>query len=624
MRLDPLVRDYPAFLDELIGVISAPTTRFYLDTSLLMWLVRLGAEPRQEFFAWIRGRPAGSVKVPVWVGHELHRHLTGKTVAANLNKTLGEVGSKYDEFVRLAAERADEEMCRRGGFPGRTDFITAVRQSHTQLDRLQKVVAANDEQLRRAAEEVIAFANERLMETDMGAVVDQLAPVGGFRYEHLIPPGYHDQKEVNRYGDLVIWEEILADVGAAQLTAQGGRRRRPIVTAAILISRDKKTDWVTGAPWVQTDPERKPEISNRDLEMDVTLPHPLLQHEFQRRTGASKVYVTHPAFLATTLDFAARRDRTPSPSKAWMAATHRPDLLVRIETAVGKMVGEPNPATAQPSALPAPPTDAAPAETASLTTGAREAAGSDVSADVRAIRDALPVDRAERLREVIQRAAASQVSGLQLGRIAAELTLAGQEGWPEGIPGWVDDVVAAAGGMEAAGAVLGILATGYFDQYGEVRDRPLGELVRIGLRFETDARFGAAFTRIGELLTEQAANLPYFPGRGRHRVAYRLDLASGPAPLRVRDVRLGDVSALADQLSNNDPRRLSALLGVGPDVGCDGEVLRSLIAREFLIPEDLMPTDWDRRKLTWSPSAGLVSLDPFSDGGLSTTSEDES
>lgn len=98
MRLDPLTRDYPAFMDELVKVLHADDTRYYFDTSLLMWLISVGATARAEFIAWCNGRPANSVRVPVWAAHELHRHLVGETVSKNVGNTLREIEAKYSEY----------------------------------------------------------------------------------------------------------------------------------------------------------------------------------------------------------------------------------------------------------------------------------------------------------------------------------------------------------------------------------------------------------------------------------------------------------------------------------------------------------------------------------------------
>lgn len=105
MRLDPFVRDYP-FMNDFVEALESGGTRFYLDTSLLMWLIRLGTRARAEFMVWCGGRPKNAVRVPVWAAHELHRHVIGGTVRAHLQKTVNETQSKYDEFARLASECA--------------------------------------------------------------------------------------------------------------------------------------------------------------------------------------------------------------------------------------------------------------------------------------------------------------------------------------------------------------------------------------------------------------------------------------------------------------------------------------------------------------------------------------
>ncbi len=179
---------------------------------------------------------------------------------------------------------------------------------------------------------VINFVNDRLLTSDVDEILAKLSPGAEIRYSHYVPPGFQDKKPENRYGDLIIWEELIADVAAAQLTRSGKARVRGQVTTAVLISRDKKTDWVSAAHMVRNDVKPLIRKSNRDEDMDVTLPHPLLLHEFQRRAGAKKLYVTHPAFLSSVLDFSARRRSEASPAKAWLKATHRPDFGVMVET----------------------------------------------------------------------------------------------------------------------------------------------------------------------------------------------------------------------------------------------------------------------------------------------------
>lgn len=52
MRLDPFIRDCPAFMDGFAWVLNADGTDFYLDMPLLLWLIRLSAQARRDFIAW--------------------------------------------------------------------------------------------------------------------------------------------------------------------------------------------------------------------------------------------------------------------------------------------------------------------------------------------------------------------------------------------------------------------------------------------------------------------------------------------------------------------------------------------------------------------------------------------
>jgi hypothetical protein len=227
-------------MDEFIRTLESPTTRLYLDTSVLMWLIRLGTTARSEFTAWCAQRPADAVRVPVWAAHELHRHVTDGTVRQNIQKTVRRRQAKYDEFVRLASERADEATCRSKGYAGRPGFISQLEHSFARVRQLASVIEPDDKTLHAAVDEVIAFANRHVLATDIMPIVAALSATGEFRYSHRIPPGFHDNKDENKFGDVVISEELVTDMTAVSVGTDGARH-------AVLISRDRKTDWVSGA-----------------------------------------------------------------------------------------------------------------------------------------------------------------------------------------------------------------------------------------------------------------------------------------------------------------------------------------------------------------------------------------
>jgi hypothetical protein len=265
VRLDPYIRDYSSFVEELAQVVALPGTRLYLDTSLLMWLIRLGAKPRGEFLAWARERPAGTIRVPVWCAHELHTHIVKGSIASTLRSVSGQTERKYFEFARFAAERADDAVCMERGFAGRDGFLSEVQASLAKLKRMMLVVQ-DDRGIGEAADEIIEFANQHLLGTDLDPILRDVGQDGELRYSHLMPPGFHDKKEEDRFGDLIIWREIAADMPKPRK----GAKKRP---AAVLISRDAKTDWVSTAPRI-LDEKEKVTGPNREQGYDVALTQP--------------------------------------------------------------------------------------------------------------------------------------------------------------------------------------------------------------------------------------------------------------------------------------------------------------------------------------------------------------
>ena len=242
MVLDQYVRDFKAFMEEFATALDSNRAKFYLDTSFLIWLIRVGAEARRETLEWLQSRSPIAVRVPVWTAHELHRHILRGTARINLKNTVDETRAKLEDFVTMAAERADDRACNTHGFANRTTFVQELQLSSVKFSQLAKVVALDDRSLQRAKQEVIDFANQRMLSTNLDPIIAKLDRTAAFRTSHRAPPGFHDdKKEDNKDGDLVIWEEIVRDLRASRDDVAEGRD-------VIFISRDQKTDWVSAAP----------------------------------------------------------------------------------------------------------------------------------------------------------------------------------------------------------------------------------------------------------------------------------------------------------------------------------------------------------------------------------------
>jgi PIN like domain len=627
MQLDPLTRDYRAFVEDLIEALGQRDTRVYLDTSVLMWLVSLGAQARAQFMAWCSGRAPGSVRVPVWAAHELHHHLISGTVRANVQATLNDVQRRYEEFVFMAAERADDSACRARGFADRTGYVGELRRSSAVMENLARVVQPDDSVLRAASEEVITFVNAHLLQTQLNSVIGNLSLTGGFRQSHRVPPGFQDRKEENASGDAIIWEEILHDIGVSE------EPDRRVSHSALLMSRDRKTDWVSAAPYVKT-PSGETRKSNRELELDVTLPHPLLVHEFVTRAPGKRLYVAHPGVVATVLHHGARQRGEPSGIEHWLNASHPPGFTAPLEER-SRSSRRDGPASKMPvgtqnGEVPRPPVTSSGAASSTSdiafeNDNAQSVMAPSVASEVRSYQDALPREQSALLADWTESVRAGTKSPYALGRILGDLSLNKAPGWPDQLLEFVEYLSREFDVGLLNAVALAVVTAVYFDRYGQLLTRPHLTLGSIGLSLESDRRLEPAFRCLNRFLTQADANLPYVPGSASRVIKYAIELepAGGHAVRAVRDIRLSQHPALAHPVGKDSPRRLTAMLARSPEEGCKGRELRALVAREFLIPIGVLSSDLDDKNLTWLPDAGLVSLDTGAEGGLSALADEE-
>jgi hypothetical protein len=621
MQLDPFIRDYRGFMEELIKAIEAEDTLFYFDTSLLMWLLRLAPSARKEFINWCEGRPANSVRIPVWVAHELHWYLAGQETLDSVNKTLRDLQRKCDEFTQLAYERAEDGVCSKKGFTGRASYVSQVEQAVEALGKYKDVISIDQDQVNQAADEVIALVNGRVLSSDLRPVIRELSHTGTFRFSHRIPPGFRDQKkEDNRYGDAILWEEIIEDFRA--IGPDSGNEPRH----AILLSRDMKPDWVSSAKVVTTLggwPKRP-----NERQEGVALAHPFLAHEFILRAGGKKFYVTPPSILATALNFAARQGGAPYSIDHWFQATRtsRVGSGKRAATpsppappALGPTPSSPNVSELQ-EPLAARPIQPDSPEITFETEDAVSVMSPPIAEELREYYDSVPLEQAivNRWEDQFRR---GDWTAFKLGRVLAGLSADSRTGWAARLPAFVESLAATIDLGSLNSIVLAMATSAYFDRHGRLLRRPLLDIGQSILLWELDLRFRAALSRLNSFLIKAGANLPYLPGAERKKVPFTLNLTRGSASSAVQDIRIGGHSALTDALEMDHPRRLSTLLAK-PEA-CKGIELRMLIAREYLIPADLLASRHDRTELTWPSDAGLVSLDTGSEGGLSALAERE-
>ena len=286
MKLNLSTRSIDNYEKRLICAINSGKCLVYLDTSTLTWTLRINTLAREQFVGWCRAL-GDRIRIPVWAAHELRQHLIENTVLKDIRQRSSDCERKLDDFICLAAEHSDDDLARSVGAPSSDILIEKVKNIREQVRKFSTAVRNNNPT--SANEKIIEFVNEFVLDSDLSEIFKELSTVGKFRYSHRVPPGFQDRsKSENKYGDLVIWEEILRNSISEDISDEE--------YACIFVSQDQKSDWISLSPLVEVGNRRKKD--KKEQPKDVPLVHPLLQHEYKKRGGAGSVFVVTPRRLS--------------------------------------------------------------------------------------------------------------------------------------------------------------------------------------------------------------------------------------------------------------------------------------------------------------------------------------
>jgi len=139
MQLPDLELDLKVFRERLAAVLRAPDTHIFIDTSVMIWLYRLGASARDNFVNWVSdSNYKPRVHIPVWAMHEfLGKVQDGANNVffphASAVKALGGVEEKIKSAVSLLI---DEQLLKQ-------HHIAKTRESYLlRIDRIFRILNA--------------------------------------------------------------------------------------------------------------------------------------------------------------------------------------------------------------------------------------------------------------------------------------------------------------------------------------------------------------------------------------------------------------------------------------------------------------------------------------------------
>jgi hypothetical protein len=609
------LRDYHRAIVDALSDAEVP---LYLDTSFLMWLLQAGDGVRGELLQWLT-KLGGRVVVPTWTAHELYRHIRTEKVLHDLQGRLKQYTAGLGQALIELSVSADDNLCERTPFSNRShllqslrsDFVKIQKQLSSVLDK-KKIQA----QYERALGEVITFVNQRVAKSDPFSSFTEISMNKDLRFSGRVPPGFKDEgkagkeskegkegKEVkgdNSCGDLVFWQEVLADL----------EKRKG--STAIIVTNDNKSDWhYKPELLLNYDGERKSVIPHIGLE--ARLPHPLLEHEAFCKAGTERVVIVDVNILGVVL---SKMDA--SAAKTLVAATH-PPLIDREEEGVNWSVIDPK-GSAQASTTAA----AAGSVPAPVETPAEEKTTDDASApqSLIPIRDlGTPAgDFGELLTrlegEFTDRAAAFDsifATPFLSQRTPDELLLLGRRMYRsaalKGSPADVrlGELLEAGRSLNASernSLALGMFAELYFDEDGNLRPSPLDGPWQPLFDLQYAEEFKEAIEQIAEMLSPFSDSLLVMPSITPAMLTIDLQLVRPPekGPKLVESVIVNGKELLGDAVAGSSSS-LSVLIGDRPSTV--GALIRA-VSRRFVIPlRQLEPNKDEGQPLSWADETGL-------------------
>lgn len=279
-EFDTTVEEHHKRLQE---IASDAKTLIFLDTNILAYMYKLHANARKEFFDWAKTiKKQDRLFLPHWAANEysnrvttnnLHDYTNRKKNSDNVNPDKAK--KMYDTLYEMASLFVDEEILDSCNFSGdRTQFLDEFKNAINSLDTYTRAFKTQFK-VGDIHKEIVENFSDIVLESNLSELCARADQEGPSRFEHRLPPGFKDDKKgENRFGDLIIWFEILTKAHELEETFD----------KVLFVSNDEKSDWVYAPTQRANENKSKRKIvANKNPVLKIA--HPRLVDEFESKVG---------------------------------------------------------------------------------------------------------------------------------------------------------------------------------------------------------------------------------------------------------------------------------------------------------------------------------------------------
>ena len=288
MNFPIAVLDKQEYDEKLFELLNDDETVIFIDTNMFALFYKLHEMARNEFFDWFKPLiEKGRIRVPAWSMHEYTNRFIRNKAHDYLSqgRKLSTVHKEYKDIMNFLKMNVDENRLTGSHYSDIQEYHDDIGRIDELLDKIYKVSkGTKDDYIVNVHESISEVFKDSILESDISAILQEINDIGEARFQQRIPPGFEDDsKGDNKYGDLIIWFEMLEFVSNNQKFSK-----------AIFLSNDQKKDWVY-APQKIFNGTRN--VANSNFKIADSR----LVSEFSIKTGGNDFYIIETGQLLQLL-----------------------------------------------------------------------------------------------------------------------------------------------------------------------------------------------------------------------------------------------------------------------------------------------------------------------------------
>ena len=281
---------------KIADIVNSKKTLILFDTNILAYLYKLHANARNEFYTWSDSAINDDrLFLPGWAASEYSNRVTTNKLDdytnKNNNATPDKAKKMYEALYEIASLFVDDDILSNSQFTGDRDqfldgFLSTIKSLDTYTQALKTQFKVGD-----VHNEITKHFSTVVLNSDLAELCAKANREGDTRFEHRLPPGFKDGgKGENRFGDLIIWYEILSK--SKELKANFDH--------VLFLSNDEKSDWVYAPKFrANVSGGTRKFVSNKNPVIKIA--DPRLVSEFSNNLGHSNFTVCSLALLIESL-----------------------------------------------------------------------------------------------------------------------------------------------------------------------------------------------------------------------------------------------------------------------------------------------------------------------------------